>query len=356
MKLDPEKALAATVILLSGEESALRRVALEKLLETAGVQADDFDLQNFEGDTDPQDWLAAAGTTPFLAERRVVIVRHVLRGDLDRAKAVSFKGLPDSALLLLIADEESGDDDRQRRLNTARKGWEKLISTAGGHVVLCTVPAGSAKGLVRAELTKSDLKITERALDVLSEMCAGNASRALEEVPKLVAFVGSEKTVQESHIREVVMPAREWNVFKLVDSVVEGDVAEGLRQLRILVGSPAKAEDAAFRNILPQLSRSLRLIWQARVCADAGVQPSSPAVQSAMLSKPNLATEQDFVKNKAMRAARRINLEQIAAMLQLVSDADSQLKGQLPSFSAMETLEQTVLKMAEVARPKVAVH
>jgi DNA polymerase III delta subunit len=355
VKLEPEKSIEKPLVLITGEESALRKLALERLLEAAQVLPDDFDLQTFDGDTHPNDWLAAAGTAPFLAERRVVIVRHVLRCDLDRAKGVSFK-LPASALLVLVADDESGDDDRQRRLKTYRTGWEKLVKEAGGNQITCTVDSGAIKDLVRAELAKSDKRITDRGLDILSEMCAGSASRALEEVPKLVAYVEPEKTVQESDVNEVVVPAREWNVFKLVDSVVEGDVGESLRQLRILVGSPQKAEDAAFRNILPQLSRSLRLLWQARVCIDAGAQPGNPpeAVRVALLSKPNLATEKDFVRNKAMRTARRVSLEQISAMLTLLSNADSMLKGQLPSFSAMETLEQTVLKMAEVARPKLA--
>jgi DNA polymerase III delta subunit len=189
-------------------------------------------------------------------------------------------------------------------------------------------------------------------------MCAGNVSRAIEELPKLIAYVEPEKTIQESDVREVAMPSLEWNVFKLVDSVIEGEVGESLRQLRILVGSPQKAEDAAFRNILPQLSRTLRLIWQARACFDAGVQPATAPeeVRAAFLSKPNLMGEKDFVRTKAMRAARRMSLSQIAEMLQLVSDADVSIKGMLPNFTAMETLEQTVLKMAEVARPRLAVH
>lgn len=356
MKLDPPKILASQLVMISGDESALRRHAFDALLEAAGVQPDDFDLQTFEGDGDPIEWLAAAGTAPFLAERRVVIVRHILRGDLDRAKTINFGGLPASALLLLIADDESGDEDRQRRLKSYRTAWEKIVKEAGGQVVDCKVQPGALKDMVRAEVAKGDKKITDRALDVLGEMSAGSASRALEELPKLIAYVEPEKTIDEASVREVVVPAREWNVFKLVDSVIEGDVAEGLRQLRILVGTPTKAEEAAFRNILPQLSRNLRLIWQARVCVDAGVQPANAPdeVRAAFLSKPNLIGEQEFVRNKSLRAARRISLPQIAEMLQLVCDADAQLKGQLPSFSAMETLEQTVLRMAEVAKPKVA--
>src|SRR5258708_539198 len=116
MKLDTDKAVAAPLVLISGDESALRRLALERILAAVGIQADDFDLQTFEGDSDPIDWTAAAGTSPFLADRRVVIVRHLLRCDPDRAKGGVLKGLPKSALLILLADDENGDEDRQRRL------------------------------------------------------------------------------------------------------------------------------------------------------------------------------------------------------------------------------------------------
>lgn len=344
--------------MLSGDESALRRHALEQLLEAAGIQPDDFDLQVYEGDTDSIEWLASVGTAPFLAERRTVVVRHLLRMDLDKVKPAGFKGLPASGLLILVADDESGDDDRQRRLKNWRNGWEKLVTSAGGKVIKCDIKSGEVKDLVRSELGKSDKRITERALDVLTEMCAGSASRAIEELPKLVAYVEPEKTIQESDVREVTMPSREWNVFKLVDSVVEGDVSEALRQLKILVGTPKKAEEAAFQNILPQLSRMMRLIWQARVCVDAGVQPGNApdGVRASFMSKPNLGSEQDFVKTKALRAARRMTLGQIAEMLQILSDADAGIKGMTPNFfNAMETLEQTVLKMADVARPKTAV-
>ena len=358
MKLEPQKSIESPLVMISGDESALRRHALEQLLVAAEVQPDDFDLQTFEGETDSVEWIASAGTAPFLANRRTVIVRHLLRMDLDRVKENDFKNLPSSALLILIADEENGDEDRQRRLKSWRTAWEKLVTKAGGNVIKCDVNPKEVKDLVRAEVGKVDKKITDRALETLTEMCAGNASRALEELPKLIAYVEPEKNIQESDVKEVVMPSREWNVFKLVDSVVDGDVGESLRQLRILVGSPQKAEDAAFRNILPQLSRMLRLIWQARVCVDAGVQPANANdyIKSSFLTRPNLMTEQEFVRGKALRAARRMTLDQVGEMLQILSDADAGIKGMLASFSAMETLEQTVLKMAEVARAKVSVH
>ena len=76
MKLDAKKTIETPVVLISGDESALRKHAVEQLFEAANIQPDDFDLQIFEGDSDPTDWLASVGTAPFLAERRTVVVRH----------------------------------------------------------------------------------------------------------------------------------------------------------------------------------------------------------------------------------------------------------------------------------------
>jgi hypothetical protein len=117
------KALASRVIMLSGEEEALRRRALTEILRLA-TEDGDFDLQTFEaGDAEPGEWIASAGTSPFLSARRTVVVRHLLRRDeIDGIGGL--KTLPESALLVLVADEESGDESKQRRLATVRKNWE----------------------------------------------------------------------------------------------------------------------------------------------------------------------------------------------------------------------------------------
>ena len=55
-----------------------------------------------------------------------------------------------------------------------------------------------------------------------------------------------------------------------------------------------------------------------------------------------------------MRAAKNANFNQLSECLNIVSDADARLKGMLPSYSAMETLEQMLLKMIETLRPVAA--
>ena len=187
-------------------------------------------------------------------------------------------------------------------------------------------------------------------------MTGGSLSRALDELEKLVLYVGEAEGIREADIRAVVVPSREWNVFRMADAIMSGDVPEALRQLRTLVGTATKAEDAAFRNILPQLSRQLRLLWQGRVCLEAGCSPANvPAeIASAFPEKPNLARESPYRQGAVMAAARRIGFPQLERCMRVLSDTDARLKGSLTGFSPMESLERMVLEMAAAVRGSAA--
>jgi DNA polymerase III subunit delta len=348
------------VIMLSGDEEALRRRALSALL-TAATAEGDFDLETYQaGESSPTDWLASAGTAPFLSEKRTVVVRHLTRAG---EPAEAFGGrtpkldLPPAAWLILMVDEELGDESRQRKLTNHRKAWEKLVASSGGLVLNFTSSAGAMKEAVKKEVQSLGKSITSGALDELAEMTGGSLSRALDELDKLVLYVGDEKQIGPTDVKNVVVPSREWAVFTLVNAIFTGDVGSALKQLRTLVGSSTKAEDAAFSRILPTLSKQLRLIFQARVCLDAATTPGSapPEVTASFPKRASILQEQDWAQGRAMQAARSISLSQLAQCMQIAADADARLKGLLPSFSAIETLERMVLEMAGVIKPAVRV-
>jgi DNA polymerase III subunit delta len=356
MSFDLGKAMAHTLILLSGEEEYLRREALTQVLQAATAE-DDFDLEKVMADaSDPQDWLASAGTAPFLSERRTVVVRNVLRQDEVKGFADQFvqgvKALPSSALLVLVADEESGDENRQKRFQRARKSWEDLVKKAGGYVEVFKLEGAGLRPALKTRANSLGKPISDRAADLLIEMTGGNLSRAYDELDKLILFAGDEKQIQESDVRDVVVPSREWNVFKMVDAIVAGDAAEALRQLRIVVSSAAKAEEIGFRSLLPMLSRQLRLIWQARICVEARTDPvrAPGEVTRWFPQNPNLSSAQEWQRNKSMNAARSISFDQLSKLIAMVCDADARLKGQLASFSGADTLERMTLEMVGLVR------
>ena len=341
-----EKALKHQVILIEGHEEALRREVLNSICQSMGE--DDFDRQHFQGDeAEPKEWIAAAGVSPFLSERRLVIVRNLLRR--EPGSELKLAGLPEYALLVLVADDEQGDDSKQKRLATVCKNWAKAVASAKGYSANCEVPTKEAVKSLKGAASMRNRKISDRAAETLLEMTGGSYSRAMEEFDKIILFIGDNPEVRESDVLEIAMPSREWNVFSLVDSIMAGRTSQALTQVRTLVGGTSKPEDAAFRSVLPIISRQLRLLWQARICVEHKVSPASAPenVRDLMPEKPNLARESEYRQASIMRAANKLTLDKLRTCLSAVEDADARLKGILPGFSTNETLERLVLEMVE---------
>lgn len=324
----------------------MRLRALRELVE-AGAGTDDYDSEVFNADGSAStQWIAAAGTAPFLSPRRTVVVRNLCRS--DAYKEFRAAGLPETALLILVGDEETTNDaDRQRKLESNRTGWEKAVAASGGEVMQFRVGEKDLRREIKLEIEGRGKKINDRAADVLKEMTGGSFSRALEEIEKLVLFTGEGDTIFENDVRSVVVASTEWNVFKLIDAVVRRDAANALQELRNMIGGGQKAEEVALRSILPLLSNQLRSLWQARVCVEAGAAPPHfpPAVAACFPVRGGFDKELEWRQNKAMHSARSVDFKHLARNMQAVADADARLKGLLPSFNARDTLERMVLEM-----------
>jgi DNA polymerase-3 subunit delta len=279
-----------------------------------------------------------------------LVVRHLLRTEADQLN-VDLGRLPESSLLILVADEESGSEDRVRRMKTTvRKGWERAVTERGGFIWAFEPNPKTVRAELKVELQNRGIAITEKAIDVLIEMTGSNLSRAMGELEKLNLFVGPERSIGEADVRDLVLPSRDWNVFEMVTAISAGNVAEALRQLRILITNSQKAEAAAFQNILPMLSRQLRLLWQARICLDAKCDVANPTPEIARLinTKPDISKEAPYRQAALTRAAAKLTLPRLRRGFAILSDTDARLKGALPAFSGIDTLERMVLELSHV--------
>jgi DNA polymerase III subunit delta len=354
MSFNSKKVLGHRVVILGGTEEFLVRQALVELIQEAGLEKDDYDLETMSGDGNPvHNWLASAGTAPFLAPRRVVVVRQTLKAKLEELTDASLKALPETALLILVLDEESGET---RPTGGAKKRQlEKTVTAAGGIVVSFAADPKKTKEQIRAMIVSKGKNIAPNALETLVEMTGGSLSRAMEEVEKLILFSRSE-AISDHDVRSTVVASREWNIWRMIDAMTQGDVGESLRQLRIVVASKGKVEDVAFSQLFPLVARQLRLLMQGRLCLDAGCQPQSAPdeVRANFPSKPNLASESPYRQNSVMRSARNLSLDQITKAMTIVCDADARLKGLEASFSGMDTVERLVFELSATLKPKTA--
>ncbi|MBS1725544.1 MAG: DNA polymerase III subunit delta [Armatimonadetes bacterium] len=354
MSFNVAKAVQSRVVLLSGSEPVLLRAAIDDMLEHAGLQKDDYDLEEFQADSSqPGDWLASVGTFPFLASKRTVIVRNAQKLKADDIPTAPLQALPETALLILVHSNE-GDDQRQAG-GSRKASLEKLVTSAGGTVAKFDADPKKTSDMLRQEILKRGRKIQPGTLDLLVEMTGGSYSYAMEELDKVFLY-SEEETISEHSIKSVVVASREWNVWRMIDALTSGNVQESLRQLQIVVGSKNKVEDVVFSQLFPLISRQLKLLYQGRVCVESGCRPeSAPSeVRAQFPSKPNLGSERPFVQGSVMRAAQNLSLGQVVEAMEHLSKADAALKGLGTSFSPMDTIERLVFDLSNTLRAKRA--
>lgn len=366
MGFNAEKAASSRVVLIAGNEDTLRRDASMKLQQHLDVRDDDIDVEVVIADQKtPLEWVSAAASVPFMGERRVVLVRNLLRVDPGqvwpgRHKAgehpftLELSRLPETAMLILVADEESGDEQKAQRLSTVSKRWSDVVKAAKGHVADLSVDRKSIAEQIRKAAKAEGKQMSAGTATLMSEMTAGSLTLALSELQKVALYVGSNDTIKDSDVKTVVVAEQEYNVYQLVDAIVAGDTGTAIKQLRTLIEGKDKVDNQAFSRIFPTISRQFRIIWQARLCLDAGctARDPVPSVLQMLPKKPRINDERDWSQTRAMRAARRISLGQIQNVFEELVDADARIKGLRPSYSTIETVEQMVMKMSAICRSR----
>lgn len=342
----------ATLIVISGDEEALRRRHIDSILTMAGG-SDSLELEVYLADERPvSDWISTVTTLPFLEERRTVIVRHVLRlGDPSDAMGdwtQAMKSLPPTARLVLVTDDEGGDENRQKRLMTLRKSWEKWCVGCGGTVAADRVDAKNVKVYLKSEVKSMGLNLSDSTLDLLIEMTAGSLSMAMQELEKLALFSDGVNPILDKDVQRLVVPAREWKIYNLVDAVLEGRIGVALTEWKTLVTSGAKIADIAISRLLPTMASQLRLIWLMKNAMDLGATPSHipDSILSKLPTSPSLRDLPEWRIKRLAGPAKKLSYTYLAHCFSALAEADAKLKGQIDAFSPEDTVEQMITSMA----------
>ena len=351
MGFDPVRAAAKRCVVLLGNDHAVRLRAVKQIFQAAGVDENDMEVQTFVGDGNTvQDWVAAASTVPFLAERRIVVVRNLGRFDApDASQAEVFKQIPESGLVILIGDEESGDYRKLETVGRRLGAWGKALAKAGAEVVSFETPVNAkAETGLREAATTAGKKLGPQAARELLAAAGGDFVNARDEIEKLAAYVGASDEITVADVQAAATKDLSYNVWQLIDAVADGNQKVGLGQLRTMMAGSKDSQGEVLR-LIPLVASQFRKIWQARGLVEAGRMPQSPGEAAVHLPKAKpISKEGDYSQSKAMRQAGRLEFRQLSKCLDLLVEADARLKGQSSGVSPVETAEQLVLGMARI--------
>nr|MDA8290151.1 DNA polymerase III subunit delta [Actinomycetota bacterium] len=272
--------------------------------------------------------LAACRTPPFLAERRVVVLRDASSLDASQAKAlVAYLAEPLDTTVLVIA--HSG--------RSAPAALVKAVRAVG--TVLDAVPATS--GRARSEwlserLRTGPVRLSSAAASRLAEHLGEDLSRLDGILGALAATYGPKATVAPEDLEPFLGEAGAVAPWDLTDALDGGDAARAVVALRRLLGAGGRHPLQVLATLQRHYGAILRL------------DGSGAADESVAAELTGLAP---YPARKALSQARRLGHERVARAVTLLSGADLDVRGGT-GWPPDLVLEVLVARLAHLVRER----
>src|SRR5690606_24880419 len=143
--------------------------------------------------------------------------------------------------------------------------WSEAIAAVGAIAVAWPVKPHELQGWLEARLRRHGVRADAAAVQLLVERAEGHLPAAAQEIGKL-ALLAAGETLDAPRMQALVADAARYDVFRLVDSALNG---QGAQAVRMLAGLRAEGEavPALMGMVVMELQRTAAL---ARVKARGG--------------------------------------------------------------------------------------
>ena len=307
---------------LIGEDDYSIRQALEEIKKGIGdAPARMTNTTVIDGrQATPEQLRAAAGTVPFLAEKRLVIVEGLLERfepsnrtgrkktsrqsenpEACRAIAESAARMPDFAEVVVLGGRVGGTNPMLRALSALTKVK-----------VFPLLKDDSLRRWIGQRVSGAGGAIAPGAVDLLVTFVGRDLWTMASEVDKLLNFAG-ERRIEAEDVREAVSGAREANVFAMIDAIMESRVGRAEELFQQLL-----REGAAPSQLLAMLARQVRLIFQVKELRGQRVPRNE--IQS------RLGLKSDFVVGKAWGQGDRYTTSRLREVYHRLLETDLSIK------------------------------
>ena len=198
--------------------------------------------------------IAACETLPFLADKRLVIVREhpVLMGraDADERLIAYIPNVPESVVLVFLC---RGKADARKKLYGA-------IKKVGGIVTFAALTDAELNAWIVKTFAGLAKSVTPQTASVLAFTVGSDTALLRREIEKLAALAGDRDTVTEEDVHAVATRSVECTVFEMVDAVVAGQQGKAFGLLRDMLTTGSDR-----LGILAMLLRQFRLMQHIKI-------------------------------------------------------------------------------------------
>ena len=277
--------------------------------------------------------IAAAETLPFLADKRLVVVREhpALAGkaEADERLTEYMAHVPDSCVMVVLC---RGKADARKKLYRAIQKHGAVVTfspLSDAELNAWIIKAFSALGKRCAPQTASLLAFT-----------VGNDTALLRaEMEKIAALCGEREDVADEDVRAVATRSIECTVFEMVDAVVAGQEGRAFSLLKDMLLSGSDRI-----GILAMLLRQYRLLQHVKIMQFE--KKSAQEIKQRLGVAP-------FAAERCIRQAAAYSGKEIKQAVDICLDTEYKVKsGQMNQEGALEAamLRIFALRRARQAR------
>lgn len=311
--------LPSGVRLYYGNDGLRMDQTIEQLIERVLPDADTrpFNLERIDGEeVRLSEILVLARSLPFMAKRRVVVVREpgffaagarkkgLITAEEEQA-LLDFCAAPNPDSLLIF---------RYTTEDTPAAFLKKLIAACDA--TQCQQPKGrDVAPWLRAEAKKIGKSFTPQALAMLEELAPQDGTLLLaSELEKLRLYLTDrdDALITEEDVAAIVTPSPTHTIFNLTDAVVEGRTAAALAAYRDCLYLGSKSP-----QVLRQLEDTVRRLLEVQAMLAEGMS------QSAIRAE---IKRHEFYVKKLTAQARRLSSDALAHLYCYLVDCDVKSK------------------------------
>lgn len=322
------------VYLLHGDEELRKRRAVSKIITSlGGEQGQNLDIDRFEAAEAPvEDVLETLACPPLFSDVRVVVVTDVqaYAANAQDRLAHALESTPHSLHAILVASAPQG---RSRSGPQVSAKLREVVENRGKIYEFTTPRGGDAIQWVQREVARAGKTISRSDAETMVLAAGTDLAIIANEIQKLAAYLGERERITREDIDAVVIKSEQYSIFNLVDAIGERRVERALSVLPSVLS--ASGDGGGALRVIAMVARQFRLLWQARVLADNGVDLRKPADAPADLAallpeSPNVLSEvkrHRFLAMRYMKQARNFSTKQLSEAIERIFEADCAAKG-----------------------------
>ena len=318
-----------SVLLFDGEDQHQKHAALADLRRALLPEGLEDLNETMLEDPDPDTLIAAAETLPFMADRRLIVVRDdpalVGRKEPEDRLLSYLPQAPASSVILYFCVQNV---DRKKKLF-------KAIEKLGGEVNFEPLKGAALTSFVVRAFHDLGRECPERTADLLIFTSGSDTGVLLSEAAKIAAFHPENPTVLPEDIEALATPSVENRIFRLTDAVCAGQADRALSLLRNLQLNGERPE-----GITGILLRQFRLLQHVKIMQYE--KRSTGDIQTA------LGLKNSYALQSFLRQAGAFSGRQVKEAVLLCLDTDLKAKsGQLNGKTALDALVLKLLLLRE---------